>query len=71
MTTHQFAHKIKPLWKALTDIESMALEIHVGGDTNAKALHISQIARDVRSRFSADEQEIADRLVGRIKQEMA
>ena len=68
MTTHEFAHKIKPLWKALCDAEKLALEIHLNGDSNGKALAITQITRDVRSRFSAEEQAIADKLIGEMRQ---
>lgn len=62
MTTHQFAHKIKPLWKALNDIQNIASDMVVqGGSSNALA--IVQIAQDARSKFNAEEQRIVDDLL--------
>lgn len=66
MTTHDFALKIKPLWKALCDIEDIASEM-VSMDRTGRALKILQIANDTRSHFSSEEQRIVDGLLAEIK----
>lgn len=63
MDSHEFAHKIKPLWRALLDIERIGLDSHRDGQN--RGLTVAQIARDVRSKFTAEEQKIVDDLVGR------
>ena len=63
MDCHEFAHKIKPLWKALNDIQRLAGEMQKSGRTD-HALTIVQIAQDTRSKFNAEEQKIVDDLLG-------
>ena len=66
MTVHEFAHKIKPLWKALIDIENIGYDIYRNGDYN-RAMDISRIARDTRAKFNSEEQEMVDNLLKEIR----